>query len=511
VSTIRRVNTTEAIMSFKEHGPVNIRQFLSRFAAGTVALVAGFDLLARHWVTEAEAADSTSFTTAPSLDGTLTFDAESIAANSHDQGNIVFRTPCAVLRPGSVQDIRKMVGFCARHGIEVAPVGAHHAMFGQPLVSGGLVIEMQSLNTIHSIGTDGADVDAGVLWKDVIEAAFEQGLTPASITSYLKTTVGGTLSMGVIGMMSAYRTGAQVDHARQLQVVTGAGGLRSCSGTQNSDLFEAALAGLGQCGLITRATIDLVPAKRLARTYRIGYSDIPTFFQDIRILANRGEFDSLGSIPQPGTAQPLTLWATVFHDPGDVPDASHLLRGLSPTADTAAFEDYGYLDYISLVTDMYDAFSANLAWDAKVKPWSDLFLPDATVEQYVESVFSSLTPEDLGPTGFGLVFPMLRSSYGRPLLRLPSGASGPWVWLVSVLTDSAESGPDPEFASRMMDRNYRLYQEAAAVGGVRYPHGACAFTEADWQAHYGSMWTQFVAWKNRYDPSGILTPGPGIF
>lgn len=175
-------------------------------------------------MTEAAAAENSTFATAPSLDGTLTFDAASLAANSHDQGNIVFQRPCAVLRPGSVQDIRKMVGFCADHGIEVAPAGAHHAMFGQPLVSGGLVIEMRSLDTIHSIGTDGADVDAGVLWKDVIEAAYEQGLTPASITSYIGTTIGGTLSMGGIGMMSAYRAGAQVDHARRLQVVTGEGG-----------------------------------------------------------------------------------------------------------------------------------------------------------------------------------------------------------------------------------------------------------------------------------------------
>ncbi|MEE1832532.1 FAD-binding protein [Streptomyces sp. SP17KL33] len=498
-------------MTERQSGPVDRRQFLARFGAGTLALVAGFDLLTRQWVTEAAAADSTSFASAPSLDGTLVFDAESLAANAHDQGNIVFRTPCAVLRPGSVQDIRKMVGFCADHGIEVAPAGAHHAMFGQPLVSGGLVVEMRSLDTIHSIGTDGADVDAGVLWKDLIEAAYQEGLTPASITSYTRTTVGGTLSMGGIGMMSSYRVGAQVDHARRLQVVTGDGRLRWCSDEQNSDLFEAALAGLGQCGVITRATVDLVPAKQRARTYRIGYPDIPTFFQDIRVLANRGEFDSLGSIPQPGTAQPLVLWATVFHNAGETPDGSRLLRGLSSAAASAAFEDYSYLDYISLVTNMYDAFAANLDWDAKVKPWSDLFLPDGAVEQYVESVFPSLTSEDLGPTGFGLVFPMLRASHGRPLLRLPDGTSGPWVWLVSVLTDAARSGPDPDFASRMTDRNYRFYQDAAAVGGVRYPHGACAFTEADWRAHYGSMWETFTSWKKRFDPSGVLTPGPGIF
>ncbi|MEU6803362.1 FAD-binding protein [Streptomyces neyagawaensis] len=314
-------------MSRTEQGQLDRRRFLSRLGAGAVALVAGFDLVGRQWV--AEAADSASFAAVPPLDGTLTFAPDALAANSRDQGNIFTRTPCAVLRPGSVKDIRKMLAYCSAHGIKAAPAGAHHAMYGQALVSGGLVIEMESLRTI-SIGTDSADVDAGVLWKDLVEAAFRRGLRPASITSYLGTTVAGTLSMGGIGMMSSYRAGAQVDHARKLEVVTGDGRLLQCSGTQNTDLFEAALGGLGQCGVITRATVDLMPAKQSARTYRIGYTDVAAFFRDVRILANRGEFDSLGSIPQPGTAQPLTLWATVFYDAGDEPDASHLLRGLSP-------------------------------------------------------------------------------------------------------------------------------------------------------------------------------------
>ena len=106
-------------MTERQSGPVGRRQFLARFGAGTLALVAGFDLLTRQWVTEAAAADGASFATAPPLDGTLVFDAESLAANAHDQGNIMFRTPCAVLRPGSVQDIRKMVGFCADHGMRI--------------------------------------------------------------------------------------------------------------------------------------------------------------------------------------------------------------------------------------------------------------------------------------------------------------------------------------------------------------------------------------------------------
>jgi hypothetical protein len=37
------------------------------------------------------------------------------------------------------------------------------------------------------------------------------------------------------------------------------------------------------------------------------------------------------------------------------------------------------------------------------------------------------------------------------------------------------------------------------------------FTQKDWQDHYDPFWDQLLAAKQRYDPSNILTPGPGIF
>ena len=50
-------------------------------------------------------------------------------------------------------------------------------MHGQSL-SSGLVIENGSLNRIHSLSRHGADVDAGVRWKDLVIAAAAGGLTP---------------------------------------------------------------------------------------------------------------------------------------------------------------------------------------------------------------------------------------------------------------------------------------------------------------------------------------------
>jgi hypothetical protein len=78
---------------------------LGLLGSGLVVVV-GFDPLNRRWVAQAEAASCPTFQDVPRLDGVLLLDTASRDAASQDKGNIVSRTPCAVLRPGSVEDIR---------------------------------------------------------------------------------------------------------------------------------------------------------------------------------------------------------------------------------------------------------------------------------------------------------------------------------------------------------------------------------------------------------------------
>ena len=77
-----------------------------------------------------------------------------------------------------------MVCFCKKYGISVAARGQGHTTFGQGLAKSGLVINMSSLNTIHSISPDRADVDGGVTWKDLVTETVKFGLTPPGLTGY---------------------------------------------------------------------------------------------------------------------------------------------------------------------------------------------------------------------------------------------------------------------------------------------------------------------------------------
>src|SRR5687768_2357916 len=368
---------------------MNRRQILKGIASS--ALIAGFDPVTRLWVREAEASECGScqpFARPPRLDGTLYTDAATRDIHETDNGNIVHRMPCAVLRAGSVEDIRKMIEFCREHDIKVAARGQGHTTHGQGLTC-GLVIENSALNTIHSIGPEGADVDAGVLWKDLIVAAVEQGLTPPVITGYTKLSVGGTLSVG--GISPRYGAGAQVDRVKKLEVVTGKGDVIECSEKHRESLFESVLAGLGQCAIITRATVDLIPAKKMARVYLLHYTDNTTFFSDLRTLLNRGEIEWIYNLwfPQ-GTSWTYQLNAVTFFDPENPPDDDHLLRGLNLPPFAAVKTDMTYLDYVLQVDGLIDFYFATAQWKDLIKPWFDVWLPEATVEQYVGEVIPTL-------------------------------------------------------------------------------------------------------------------------
>src|SRR4029453_1014256 len=68
------------------------------------------------------------------LSGTLLFDDNARQATADDFGHIVHRLPLAVLKPGSIEDIVKLVQFTNRRGLKVAMRGNGHAIFGQAQV-----------------------------------------------------------------------------------------------------------------------------------------------------------------------------------------------------------------------------------------------------------------------------------------------------------------------------------------------------------------------------------------
>ena len=216
--------------------------------------------------------DCSSLCDALDLQGSIDCVATGLAGK--DFGGLYSMKPLALVRPVGSDDVARVVKAVARSSnLTVAARGNGHSINGQAMVDRGLVIDMRSMEDHFQVvrinGTAYVDVSGGALWEDVLKRCVSGfGLAPRSWTDYLSLTVGGTLSnAGVSGQ--AFRYGPQTSNVTELEVVTGKGDIFVCSETENWELFFAALGGLGQFGIITRARVLLQPAPDMVGIYLI--------------------------------------------------------------------------------------------------------------------------------------------------------------------------------------------------------------------------------------------------
>lgn len=463
--------------------------------------VIGFDPVRRSWVTEAEAKCKNAPLPIPGLDGQLVTDAASIQEASQDFGYIIQRTPFAVLRPGSYQDIVKMVRYAGRNCIKIAGRGEAHSTYGQAQATGGIIIDMRLLNDVGTPTLGGIWVEAGATWRAVRDATLPAGLTPPVFTDYLDTTVGGTLCVGGIGG-ATHRHGLQIDNVLALEVVTGDGRRMTCSPTQNPQLFRSVLGGLGQFAIILRARLKLIPAKTQARIYRIIYPDAASFVaaQTTCALDERFSYLEGQMVPDGSGGWLYLLEGAAYYNPDAPPNDAALLAGLAPGA---TIEEFTYSDWLSRLDPTVAFLQSVGAWTLP-HPWYDVFLPGSEAASYVSTTAAGLTAEN---TGNG---PILFYAYRRSKLTMPFFQSP--CEEVNFLFDILRFAPPvPAIVQQRIDENVALFQQARDLGGKRYPISSIPFSQSDWIQHFGADWFAFVFQKHRFDRDNVLTPGHGIF
>jgi cytokinin dehydrogenase len=496
-------------------GNLSRRGIFKGAVAGAVAV--GWSQLAGGWVSGAHAANP-GVNLLPPLDGVLETSADVLAGFSKDFGNLaVPSAPRAVLKPGSVQDIVKIIRFARANGLTVAMNGQSgsssddfesHSSYGQAAVPGGIAIDSRSLSEIHSVGSTSAVVGAGVTWAQLLEVALAQGKTVPALTDYLHLSVGGTISVGGIGG-SVQKYGLSADLVEEIEIVTGEGKLLTASPYLRADLFNAAVAGGGQVGIITRARIKLVPAKTEALVINLFYDNLLTYLSDQeRILADGRFSHQAGEIVRKpdDSGWRYKIEGVLYYSPPFVPNQAELLRGLRDDRASLAVVQMPYRDWIFRLDPIEGFLKENGFWN-QPKPWLSLMLPASKTKIFVERLLTELTPGDLG-VGFTGLYPFKTNKLKRPLFALPT-PSEPVAYLFDILRFPFPG--DPGIAG-MMAQNRRLYDIGVSLGAKRYLVGAIpGMTRAQWRVHFGSNWDRLVDAKRCYDPDRVLTPGQGFF
>lgn len=182
----------------------------------------------------------------------------------------------AMLSPGSTEEVAAIVRLCADAGVALVPQGGNSGMVGgaTPDVGGNqLLLSLRRMNRVRSIDTSArsAVAEAGVILETFHHEALTHGLR-------FPLTLGGKGSATIGGLVSTNAGGTQVlRHGTMRALVAGIEAVLPDGSTfdglaplkkdnRGYDLRHLLCGAEGTLGIVTAATLHLVPAAAARRT-----------------------------------------------------------------------------------------------------------------------------------------------------------------------------------------------------------------------------------------------------
>lgn len=184
-----------------------------------------------------------------------------------------------IVEPDSVDALRDVVRRARRAGCAVAVAGGRHAMGGQQFVAGGLLVDMRRLNRVLAFEPSRyeIEVEAGIEWPELIDFMIErqrgrtllrrQAAIVQKQTGADKLSIGGALAANIHGRGLNLRP--FVNDVESFVLVDAEGEARTCSRSENQELFRLAVGGYGLFGVVTSVRLRLARRRKLERVAEI--------------------------------------------------------------------------------------------------------------------------------------------------------------------------------------------------------------------------------------------------
>jgi FAD/FMN-containing dehydrogenase len=187
----------------------------------------------------------------------------------------------------SPPDLQRALREAASSRDAVSIAGGRHAMGAQQFAGGSTLLDLTRLNRVRSLDRAHGivDVEAGIMWPALIEYLLkvQEGRTrqwgiAQKQTGADRLTIGGALAANVHGR--GLRMKPFVNDIESFVLVDARGNARTCSRSENAELFRLAIGGYGLFGAVSTVKLRLIPRQKIQRIVEVRMiDDLPKAFE----------------------------------------------------------------------------------------------------------------------------------------------------------------------------------------------------------------------------------------
>lgn len=220
-------------------------------------------------------------------DGRRAFEADALTAYR--------QPPLAVALPRSTEDVSKLLKYCRQAGVKVVPRGAGTSLCGGATpTADSIVIGTSRMSSV--LNTDFVNrtitVQTGITNLAITDAVSAEGFFYApDPSSQLACTLGGNLAMNS-GGAHCLKYGVTTNNVLGLKMVLMDGEIVEINGpyldSGGYDFMALVIGSEGQFGIITEATLKIIPRMPYARPVMLGFSSCEAAGQCVSAIIGSG-------------------------------------------------------------------------------------------------------------------------------------------------------------------------------------------------------------------------------
>ncbi|KAA0148149.1 hypothetical protein FNF31_07461 [Cafeteria roenbergensis] len=160
-----------------------------------------------------------------------------------------------------------------------------HTPHGKDFKRSCHLVDVGPLDSVVSIDPDRlvAVCEGRVTIEQLVDAAAKHGLVPAVIPEIHDFTVAGLIN-GLGIETSSHRYGGFFDTVTAMEVVLASGEVRHVDLASDKDLFDSLFGSYGTLGIVTAATVGLIPGKPLVRTRYLRFDSLHAYCEAMKAV-----------------------------------------------------------------------------------------------------------------------------------------------------------------------------------------------------------------------------------